>query len=72
MPRRREASRGLAGRWAASASGAALVHVFHPDLLPELLDHLGVIPVPFDLIVTNATGAIDRPGHDQDADVERS
>jgi lipopolysaccharide biosynthesis protein len=39
-----------------AAQVAALVHVFHAELLPELLGHLASIPVPFDLIVTNATG----------------
>jgi lipopolysaccharide biosynthesis protein len=33
-----------------------LVHVFYPELLDEILRQLTVIPVTFDLIVTNATG----------------
>lgn len=36
---------------------AVVLHVFYPDLLPELLGQLRVIDVPFDLIVTNASGA---------------
>lgn len=36
---------------------AVVLHVFYPDLLPELLSQLRVIDVPFDLIVTNASGA---------------
>lgn len=36
---------------------AVVLHVFYPDLLPELLDQLRVIDVPFDLILTNASGA---------------
>lgn len=35
---------------------AALVHVFFPELVAELLDRLATIPVTFDLIITNATG----------------
>ncbi|MEP6527335.1 MAG: glycoside hydrolase family 99-like domain-containing protein [Nocardioidaceae bacterium] len=33
-----------------------LLHVFYPELLPELLMQLDTIPVRFDLIVTDATG----------------
>ncbi len=36
---------------------AAVVHCYFPELLPEIVDHLRSIPVPFDLLVTNATGA---------------
>jgi lipopolysaccharide biosynthesis protein len=35
---------------------AAIVHVYYPELLDELIHHLGSIPVPFDLLVTNASG----------------
>jgi len=35
---------------------AALVHVYYPELVDELIDHLASIPVPFDLLVTNASG----------------
>ena len=33
------------------------VHVYYPELLDEILDHLSAIPVRFDLIVTNASGS---------------
>ncbi len=36
---------------------AVVVHVFFPELVGEILDALSTIPVPFDLIVTNASGA---------------
>jgi lipopolysaccharide biosynthesis protein len=36
---------------------AAVVHVFYPDLLGEIIDHLAGIPAPFDLILTDATRA---------------
>jgi lipopolysaccharide biosynthesis protein len=36
---------------------AVVVHVYYPELLPELLSHLAVIPVPFDLLLTNASGS---------------
>lgn len=36
---------------------AAVVHVFYPDLLEQILNCLTVIPVPFDLILTDATHA---------------
>ena len=36
---------------------AVLLHAFFADLVPELLAALAAIPVEFDLIVTNATGA---------------
>lgn len=35
---------------------AVVVHVFFPELLPEILESLVNIPVPFDLIMTNASG----------------
>lgn len=41
---------------------AVLIHVFYTDLVPELCEQLQNIPVPFDLIVTNASGeALDLP-----------
>jgi len=36
---------------------AAVVHVFFPELLPEIVESLANIPVDFDLLVTNASGA---------------
>jgi lipopolysaccharide biosynthesis protein len=33
-----------------------IVHAFYPELVAELIDRLKVIPVDFDLLVTNATG----------------
>jgi lipopolysaccharide biosynthesis protein len=41
---------------AAPARVGVLMHVFFTDLLPELCAQLKNIPVPFDLIVTNASG----------------
>lgn len=35
---------------------AVVIHVFYPDLVPALLERLEVIDVPFDLVVTNASG----------------
>lgn len=35
---------------------AVLVHVYYPELFPELIAKLANLPVPFDLIVTNASG----------------
>ena len=32
-----------------------MIHVFYPELLPELLEGLHSIPVPFDVIITNAS-----------------
>ena len=40
---------------ASPARVCAVVHVFYADLLDEIVDQLAAIPVPFDLIVTNAT-----------------
>lgn len=34
---------------------AVIVHVYYPELLPAILHGIGRIPVPFDLIVTNAS-----------------
>jgi lipopolysaccharide biosynthesis protein len=34
---------------------AAVVHMFHSELVDEIIDHVAVIPVPFDLLITNAT-----------------
>ena len=34
-----------------------VMHVFYAELVPEILEHLRAIPAPFDLIVTNASGA---------------
>lgn len=42
-------------RFAHPARVAVVVHVFYEDLFPEILRHLHNIPVPFDLIVTDAT-----------------
>lgn len=36
---------------------AVVVHAYFTDLLPQLIDSLKTIPVPFDLIVTNASGS---------------
>jgi lipopolysaccharide biosynthesis protein len=36
---------------------AAAVHVHFPELLPELLEELANVGVPFDLLVTNSSGA---------------
>lgn len=36
---------------------AVLLHVYYPDLVDEILAELSHIPVPFDLIVTNASGS---------------
>lgn len=36
---------------------AALVHVYYKDLVPDILAHLRNIPVPFDAIITNASGS---------------
>lgn len=41
----------------SDARVAAVVHVFYPDLLGEIIDHLAAIPAPFDLILTDATSA---------------
>lgn len=35
---------------------AVLVHIYFTDLVPEILEQLAAIPVPFDLIATNASG----------------
>ena len=35
---------------------AAVVHVYYPELLDELVGHLAAITAPFDLLVTNASG----------------
>lgn len=36
---------------------AVVLHVYFPELVGELLDQLGNLPVGFDLIVTNSSGA---------------
>ena len=36
---------------------AVLLHVFYPELVAEILQQLSAVPVPFDLVVTNAPGA---------------
>ncbi len=47
---------------------AVLVHVFYPELLAEILDELGALPVAYDLIITNASrqkltvSRLDAPG----------
>lgn len=38
------------------AKVAVVLHAYYPDLLDEVVERLANIPVPFDLIVTNATG----------------
>jgi lipopolysaccharide biosynthesis protein len=35
---------------------AVLVHVYYVDLLPQIVESLAVLPVQFDLIVTNSSG----------------
>ena len=35
---------------------AVLVHVYYPDLVDELAEHLRHIPVAFDVVATNASG----------------
>lgn len=34
---------------------AVLIHVFYPDLLPEIAERAAAIPVPFDVVITNAS-----------------
>lgn len=34
---------------------AVITHVFYPELLPEIIEHLKNIPLEFDLIITNAS-----------------
>lgn len=44
---------------------AVVVHVFYAELLGDILRRLSAVPVPFDLLVTNASGApisVDRQG----------
>jgi lipopolysaccharide biosynthesis protein len=42
-----------------------VVHVFYPELLPELILHIEKIPVPYDLLITNASGqSLDLPPED--------
>ena len=36
---------------------AVVLHVFYLDLVDELLTELAAVPIPFDLIITNATGS---------------
>lgn len=55
---------GFPERWSARADlpideparVGVVVHVFYPELLGELLEHLEHIPVPYDLLITNASG----------------
>ena len=42
--------------FASGARVAAVVHVFYPDLVPEIVAGLDSIPVPLDVYVTNASG----------------
>ncbi len=35
---------------------AVVVHVFYVDLVPQIVESLSALPVPFDLIVTNSSG----------------
>ncbi len=39
-----------------TARVGVVMHVYYPELLPELLEHLRNIPVPFDVYVTNSSG----------------
>ncbi|MET4639081.1 glycoside hydrolase family 99-like domain-containing protein [Mycetocola sp. 2940] len=43
-------------RTVSTSRVAVVLHVFYPELVPELLDGLARIPVDFDLLVTNASG----------------
>jgi lipopolysaccharide biosynthesis protein len=36
---------------------AVVVHVFYVDLVPQIIESLAAVPVPFDLIVTNSSGS---------------
>ncbi len=36
---------------------AVVVHAYYPELVDELFDRIRRLPVPYDLLVTNATGA---------------
>jgi lipopolysaccharide biosynthesis protein len=35
---------------------AVVIHIFYTDLVDEILDSLSTIPVPFDIVATNASG----------------
>ncbi|MFN2518004.1 MAG: glycoside hydrolase family 99-like domain-containing protein [Jatrophihabitantaceae bacterium] len=43
--------------FSAPSRVGVLVHAFYPELVPELIAELAAIPVEFDVIVTNSTGA---------------
>lgn len=43
-------------RFAEPSRVGVVVHVFYPELFTEILEYLHNIPVPFDLLVTNASG----------------
>lgn len=51
------AAPGAGGDAVAQPRVAVVVHAYFTDLLPQVIDSLRTIPVPFDLIVTNASGA---------------
>jgi lipopolysaccharide biosynthesis protein len=36
---------------------AVVVHVYYVDLVPQIIESLAAVPVPFDLIVTNSSGS---------------
>ena len=39
----------------ATSRVAAVIHVYYPELVPQIVKHLESIPVPFDVLVTNAS-----------------
>ncbi len=39
----------------ATSRVAAVVHVYYPDLVPQIVEALHSVPVPFDVLVTNAS-----------------
>ncbi|ARJ05995.1 hypothetical protein GCM10010988_11600 [Cnuibacter physcomitrellae] len=46
----------LIDRTPTGARVGVVVHVYYTDLLPGIVESLAAIPVPFDLLVTNASG----------------
>ncbi|PZS28209.1 MAG: glycosyl transferase family 2 [Pseudonocardiales bacterium] len=64
VERRLERSSGFPDAWrpqletfAEPSRVGVLVHAFYPELVSELITQLAALPVEFDVIVTNATGA---------------
>lgn len=55
----------------SNARVCAVIHVFYPELVPQIVDELSKVPVALDVLVTNASDSVLQQEHFQVGNVQR-